>query len=72
MSKLCRFLLSVVPVRKDVEVVGVVNPPLNRPHESVELDDLKLLAIHRDLRSTPRLWPDDAILQTAIGRFSYS
>ena len=36
------------------------------------LDDLKLLAIHRDLRATPRVWPDDAIPQTAIVQFSYS
>lgn len=43
----------------------ITGQPLNRPHESVELDDLKLLAIHRDLRATPRVWPDDAIPQTA-------
>ena len=33
------------------------------------LDDLKLLAIHRDLRATPRVWPDDAIPQTASLKF---
>ena len=33
------------------------------------LDDLKLLAIHRDLRATPRIWPDDAMPQTARLQF---
>lgn len=38
-------------------------------HMGTHLDDLKLLAIHRDLRATPRVWPDDAIPQTASLKF---
>lgn len=33
------------------------------------LDDLKLLAIHRDLRETPRVWPDEGFPQTATLKF---